>query len=503
MRCPDVATGPRLPAHPSGRVRTRTSCSASLVLVITVLVVAPAGGQIPALRPERSAPDLVLEREDWLGFEPMSLEDLLAHFAGIVVARRGGLGSLAYVNLAGSVPGRVRLVVDGIEYDEPEFAWPRLFTIQVSGIERIELHRTEDPARLEIWTRQPESKAPVTEIDLARGDLVTRTRRVQLLTPRRSWRVGWRYEELLRGPHDFRAGPGSSTPDQLGRYDGRGVWLEAELVRPSGESLLLRFHDFADNAHGSFQNSEDFTSTSRVLNSIRWDRAVGRTGMLLDVSYLAWDRNRQVDGRLQKVTEARGRLALDLDLPGNDAWSSEFRIRAADVKGESSEDASRVRNAHRRYDVGVRAARSGRLHWHTWAGLHRHGDLGTTWSSRVRVEMQRGSWSGHAQAGRGVSFAGSGEVQDETGTRPGISVSGGLERRGLRTRWSVIGYHKHLENSSTAARLFFPELGGGPEDISGLLGTAAWRLTGTRSAFGLEASCAWTPWVDGDRGGRR
>jgi hypothetical protein len=93
---------------------------ARLGLIAAALAPAAAPAQVTPLQTPDPGADLVLVREDWIGLAPLSLEDVLARLAGVTISRRGGLGSPDFLNIAGALPGRVRVRVDGVDAEQPE-----------------------------------------------------------------------------------------------------------------------------------------------------------------------------------------------------------------------------------------------------------------------------------------------------------------------------------------------------------------------------------------------
>ena len=481
----------------------RLVCGAGVAVAATALAVAVAAAAVGSLRTADPGADVVLERDAWIGLEPLGLETVLARLAGVTIARRGGLGSPDYLNVAGSLVGRVQVRVDGIDATQPEFAWPDLFAIPLQAIERIALHRSTDPVLLEIWTRRPETGVPITEIDLGRGDLVTRTRRVGFWTPPRSWWVGVLYDELLRGLDDFRPDREAPPPDNLGSSNGRSRAVEVGFRRPSGETLRLRYADFTANANGSYADVSDFTHTGLQQNSLRYERGFGALEGVLDLTYQEWDRSRRVDGAREDVTESRAQLGLDLDLPHGERHRAGLRIRAADVRGARAGGDAPLRAAAQAVDVELHGTHSGRLQASWWLGGHGHEGLASGWSARAHLLWPHGAWELHAQGGRGFAYAGWGEARaaDDPGTRPGALVAGGVRRSGKTMALELSGYFKDLTHQSTSTAFFFPLLGSGPRRIAGALGEAELRVSAAHLDGTLAAQLAWTPWTAGDRGG--
>jgi hypothetical protein len=121
-------------------------CSAVVVAAAPALL--PA--QVPGLGGPPAAADLVLRRADFIQLELMTLEDLLREQAGIAIGRAGGLGSPELLNVAGSLDGRVELVVDGVLIAFPELEWPRLHAVQLAMVDSVAIWRAMDPARIAV-----------------------------------------------------------------------------------------------------------------------------------------------------------------------------------------------------------------------------------------------------------------------------------------------------------------------------------------------------------------
>ena len=467
-----------------------------------MLLVAPGplAAQVTPLEPGLSAPDLVLERADWIALEPLSLEELLRTRAGVVVSRRGGMGSIEFVQLGGSGPGRLRVLLNGVEMTEPELEWPRLYTLQVSLLQRLELQRTTDPAVLSLWTRESEVDAPQADFDLSRGGLETRTRRVQFFTPRRAQSALLSYEELLREQNDFRAVRPGPPDDGFGSYSGRSLLLRVDLRRAGDQLLRLQHERFNDESHGGVGSGGEFARSVYQQSSLRWELPALGAHVILDLAHQVWDRHRTLGLDAQRVSEARTRAALDVALPARGAWSEWLRLRAAETAGERELAGSFERRTEERSDAELQARRAGRIECTAWGGVHHHGRRGAAWSARFRAALARGAWLADAQVGRGVSFPGWGETAS-TEIRSGLYASLGIGRRGERARLHVSAYSKHEDAGSSGGELFFPVYGSGPRRLHGLLAEAGVEKRGGRRRARLDASLSWTPYARGDRSG--
>ena len=476
----------------------------AVFLTVVVASAGPGSAQIAPLATPAPGADQTLERDALLAFEPLSLEDVLRRLVGVAVSRRGGVGSLEYLDVQGTPSGRIQLSLDGIDLLEPELAFPRLAAIPIAAVQRIQVFSSTDPVRIEVWTRRHTSDVAATEIDLARGDVETRVRRLQLLLPPRWWWVGMRYDEWLRGPEDFRPQPRTLPPDALGAYDNRGRSLVFGFERPGGEGLRVLLADDFDNAHGSYESVDETTGANRVLGSLRWWRPLAGWDLVADVSQQAWERARGFASGTQAITETHAQLGVDVTRTPATGWGGAVRLRAGDVDGTRTGVAPGIeQHRHQRYDGEAQWGHAGSLAWNAWAGVHHRTDVGTEWSTRLHLQWQRGAWVVQAQGGRGATFAGWGEIRAtaDDGRRSGVYAGGGVRRAGERTTFGVSGSRKHQARRSERAPLLFPLLGEGPEDLTTVAAEAAWQSGSASTPWGLDAHVAWTPQVTGARGG--
>ena len=462
-----------------------------------------ARAQVAPLQSPDAGADQVLEREQLLAFEPLSLEDVVRHLIGVAVSRRGAVGSLEYINIAGATSGHVMLSLDGIDLAEPELAFPRLYALPLAAVERIQVFRSTVPARIEIWTRRSQAKASASEIDLGRGDVETRVRRVQFLLPPRAWWVGMRYDELLRGRDDFRSAPTTQAPLSFGAYDGRGRSLVFGFEREGGERVRVFVADAFDNAHGSYESLDETTGSSRVLGSVRWAKPLGEWDLVLDLSQQAWERVRGFASGTQNITETQGRFGVDLVHDASAGLRGALRLRAADVEGERIGTPDTTGARYQRYDAEVHLGTSGPIGWNVWAGMHRRNDLRDEWSARAQLEWRRAAWSAALQGGRGVSFAGWGETRTagDDGVRAGTYANAALRRKGEMSSFALAATAKHFEALGDATALLFPELGRGPEEVAALFTDAGLHVLGGAWPWRVDARVSWLPEVRGDRGG--
>ncbi len=483
------------------RVGRAVACAGATLGVLLCAGVARA--QVAPLFAPDAGADEILEREQLLAFEPLSLEDVLRHLIGVVVSRRGAVGSLEYINVAGGTSGRCLLSLDGIDLAEPELAFPRLYALPLAAVERIQVFRSTVPARIEIWTRRSQATATATEIDLGRGDIETRVRRVQFLLPPRSWWVGMRYDELLRGKDDFRPASTTAAPTSFGAYDGRGRSLAFGFEREGGERVRVFVADAFDNAHGSYESLDETTGSSRVLGSVRWWRPLGPWDLVLDVTQQGWERVRGFASGRQSITESQGRFGADLVRNSSTGLRGALRLRATDVEGERAGTAGALDARFQRYDAEAHLGSDGRIGWNAWAGVHRRSDLTQEWSARAAFEWRRGSWSSELQGGRGVAFAGWGEARTagDDGVRAGSYANAALRREGAWSSFALAATAKHFEALGDATALFFPQLGRGPEDLAALFADAGLHVLAGAWPWRVDTRLSWLPHVQGDRSG--
>jgi hypothetical protein len=476
---------------------------ASVVLALGLFVVPlVTTADIGPLSPEGETADLVLERADWVGFAPLSLEELLRHFAGIHFARRGGLGAPQFATVLGSVTGHIQVVLDGVEMNEVDTNWSRFFGIPVSHIERILVHRTEDPVRIEIWTRPSRESRPVTDIDVARGTSVTRTRRLRFTTPERPVQASLHYEELLRGVQEFRVDPQSDT-GALGSYAGRGRWIDGLLLRPNEDHLRFRHFDFVDDSNGSYESSEDATHTRRIQNSLRWTTSLLGRRLVLDLTNLTWDRSRTLTTGTTRWTDTRNSVGGDWRMVSGERLQVQARLRGWSASTMQDPGPQGRLSRARQWDAGVDVRAGKRLQWQASGAVHDHQRHGTSWSGRLGASWRGDLWSASAAVGRGVSFAGTtaDAASGDTGLAVGHSASAGVQRQGEHMQIGVRLWGKDFDGRLPVTQGLFPLLGAGPDRVGGAMAEARWDASHRNWRMGLGAQISWVPWVDGERGG--
>jgi len=474
---------------------------------IGMLLLAAAGGaaMVPAsgraavvpLVSDSLATGVVLDRDDWAAWEPLTLAELLERLAGVTLAARGGLGSTTLVNITGSVAGRVVLFLDGIALNEPELEWPRISALPLVRVERVEIDRGCDPAIVRVWSRDPARVlSPRADFDMGRGGLETRSRRVAFTTPPRALSVALDYDEILRG---FETFSGIETPS-LGRpegaFDQRQLGVRITLRRPDDETVQVSHARGNANAHGSFAAADDVESQVWVRNGLRWQREVHGAGFMVDVGHQAWDRDRKREGVRDAVTEARTTAAVDVYLPERGGWQPALRARAAQTTG----DRGSLHHEHGAQEVEVRARRPGMLRLEAAASGHHDARAGTDWGAHGRAIMRRGTWEWEARASRDVGFSGWG-VPGPTSVRVGHGVVAGVARNGARGRIALESFAKWMEGGAAEIPVEFPYVAGSPETQTGVLIDAAQALGSARWGADLSASGAWMPPARGGTAG--
>jgi hypothetical protein len=471
---------------------------AAAVVALVCLQVAAAGAQIPPLLPDGSPPEVVLHRDDWLVRAPLSLEELLLRVAGVGAARSGGLGAPEILELAGSTNGRIQLVIDGVDFSEPDFAWPRVVPVPIGVIDSVEVVRTTDPARIAVWTRRAATEAPLVDVDLARGDLGTRTRRAQFVTPPRAIEVELVYEELLRSGDEFRPGPLTVSEPNLGRYTGRS--LVARIGLHKGEDTVgITYHEGREDSDGSVASQTDRTHSDRAGGGLRWDRPLGSGHLFLDAGHLAWRRATRVGGVDSDPSDARTHAAIDLALPALGAWNPWVRLRHATTSGDATLPGQR----HARFDqqrAEVQASRPGPLRFDLWGGAARDDRAGATWSARAQATLVRGRFELSARAAREAMFGGWDEP-DSTLLRTALHGAASVGWRTARWDLEAGAFAKDIDGGGTAGALV-PGAGPGPWRIAGGLGTGTYRTAWGPWAVLAVGSLAWTPELQGDPSGR-
>lgn len=441
--------------------------------------------------------DLVLRRGDWIALEPLSLAELLRGAAGVSIARMGGLGSLEFLHVAGSTNGRIRIFLDGDEIGEPEFEWPRLQLVQMSMVERVEIRRTSDPVRIEIWTREATGAAPRADFDLGRGTLSTRTRRAQLFTPPRRLSVTLSYEELLRGEEEFRSVPLGEAAAEFGAYDMRSLLVRLELRRAADEMLRVEHQRFNDNAHGSALTVSDVFRANWVRNRLVWRRPWSSAQLEVDVGQSAWDRDRTVGGSSVAAGDARTHAAIGIER-ADSAWTAGARTRFVEMTGDYLAGGAQQRRSFWRSEVEARAERLGIWCFGGTLGAHRDERAPATWSGTLHGGRKGSVWDAGLEVGRGIAFAG---VAEAGGIRSGEHVAATLGRRTSHTEARASAYAKRMHHGTHAVATFFPDAGAGPTRVAGLLLEASLHRGGGRRNGLVGISTAWTPHLRGDRGG--
>jgi hypothetical protein len=465
------------------------------------LTAAPAvrAGMLAPLVPDQDRPDLVLRRVDWIEREPQTLEDLLRWVTGFAIARSGGQGSAEMLSGLGSVNGRIQLAVNGIEITSPELEWPRLHAVPLGMVDRIEIFRCREPARIAVWLREPITNAAAADFDVGRGSVESRTRRVQLLTPERVLAVTAAYDEVLRGDEDFRTDISSPPRPELGAFDDRTQLVRIDLRRRDDVVRLSHLRDNT-NTHGSFQNQADVWHADAVRTDLRWDREDEAMRWALVVGHQAWDHQRTIAGASGPLREARTHAALDIGRSG--AWTTWLRLRTALASGDgraTGNDAASLdyRQHAAEFEVGNP---NGLIAWTAHAGIADDARAEAEVVGGARAETNAGPFRLALEGGHGVRYAGYGAAGDEA-RRRGEYASATLRHLSGTLDLQAQAFTKHLRDRRRATGAFFPGSGGGPERMSGGIVEARWVHAVSNWRFRVVAGSAWIPDVEGDPAG--
>jgi hypothetical protein len=241
-------------------------------------------------------------------------------------------------------------------------------------------------------TRHPTDPAPTVDIDLGRGSLVSRTRRVQLFTPPRALTLGVVYDEVLRSGDEFRGAPTIDTASDLGAYDNRSLLVRIGLQH-GDDRLQVEHLELEDHSHGSFASQQDLYATRSGRNALRWTRPLGIAWMQLDFGHQAWDHDRRQSGVVSTVSEARTDAALDLALPGPEP-DQHAAAAPSDDHRRSSRLVRAGAGARRAHPPGCRARKSRTrcgLESGLRAGVHRLEGAQRSSGAAKRVARCRGA----------------------------------------------------------------------------------------------------------------
>jgi hypothetical protein len=461
------------------------------------LLAAPAWTQIVPLAPDAAEPDVVLRRADWAGLEPLTLEDLLRRVPGVVLARSGGLGSLEFVQVLGSQNGRVQISLDGVEITSPELEWPRLQAMALGGLDRVEIFRTTDPARIALWTHTPERGAPSADLDLARGGVGTRTRRVQFYTPERTLSASVTYDEVLRDDEDFRAVPGFDAPPFFGAFTDRQLGVRIDLGRGTDHVQLSHWRQDS-NTHGDLRADTDRVSTGANRTHLRWEHPVGAARLLVDVGHHSWDEPREIAAVDRSVRSGRSDAGLDFGWSHPDAWSLWLRTRVTEASADGISLARPVATRVRRQQAEAEIGRGGPWRFSITAGAHHDGRTAVDWSATARTAVDIGAWTLAASGGREIQFGG---LVSPVAIRRGEHAQVELRRHSHDMDWRLQGFAKRLQDRDAGAVAVFTATGKGPQQLAGGLTELGVHTDGSRWFGGVGVGGDWIPHVTGDRAG--
>lgn len=455
---------------------------------------APAAGT-----PASITPDVVLRRADWIVYEPLDAEDLLRRVAGVVLVRNGGAGSLEFMGLLGSASGRIQMTLDGLEITDAEAALPRLLAIPLGMIDRIEIFRSTEPARIAFYSRESSEPQPAVDVDLTRGSFGERTRRVQFFTPQRTVTLGLSYDEALRDDEDFRTDRSLDPLPGLGAADERSLVARLDLQGQVDRVRLTHWRTNA-NAHGTLFAEADELPLQAVRTRLRWERPWTRLRSVVEVAHQAWDESRVLNATPRGLRSARTTAALDVGTAGDGAWSAWLRARG----DETSADGVPLRGAvvHRRVraeHAELTVGRTGALRFAAAGGAHHDARRRTTWSASGSVGAVGEVWSLTARGGHGVQFAGVARV-DSVARRGDHAVVELVRRRpGLEMR--LQGFAKRFQDRFAAGELAWDLDGPGLQRAAGAAFDMTWTRAGRRFLAGAQTSAAWVPHRNGDPGG--
>ncbi len=468
-----------------------------VALGVTGAFVSLAAAQIVPLAPNAAVPDVVLRRADWLGLEPLTLEDLLRRVPGVVIARSGGMGNLEFVQVLGSQNGRVQITLDGVEITSPELEWPRLQAMALGAVERVEVFRTTDPARIALWTHTPERGAPSADLDLGRGGVGTRTRRVQFYTPERTLTASLTYDEVLRDDEEFRTVPGLDPPPQFGAFADRQLGVRIDLGRGTDRVQLAHWRQDS-NAHGDLRADTDHVSTGANRTHLRWDRPVGSARLLVDVGHHSWDEPREIAAADRSLRSGRSDAALDFGWSHPDAWSLWLRARVTEATADGISLVRPIDIRVRRQQAEAEFGHGGVWRFSVTGGAHHDGRAPVDWSATAGTAVDIGAWTVSASGGREVQFGG---LVSPVAIRRGEHAQLDFAHHAPILDLRLQGFAKRLQDRDAGALAVFPGTGKGPQQLAGGLADIDVHGDGKRWFGGAGGGGAWIPHLTGDRAG--
>ena len=123
------------------------------------------------------------DREALRAYHGFSLIELLERIPGLVLTRTGAFGMPMGTSVLGTGGGRVRVIMDGYEYDPLEGPTHDLQRIDLVDVAYLRVHRRPDEILLEIDRFRLEDAAPFTEVEAGTGDFRSRILRAFFSRP--------------------------------------------------------------------------------------------------------------------------------------------------------------------------------------------------------------------------------------------------------------------------------------------------------------------------------
>jgi outer membrane receptor protein involved in Fe transport len=366
-----------------GKEGMRGFCAALSVMMF----LAVDGGTAPADSLSFPGDVLVITRDDLSEYNIHTLDDIIRLVPGAAVWRKGPPASEGALMLDGRSPRGVLILLNGEPVTDP-FDLDQLDNfIPFSRLERIEVHYRASPflsgdisaaAAINVVLEDGGRPAPSSELEFTFGRGNRRARRIWFSTPRAEIGGMIAYDEYLQDEFESYI---TDPYRKLGRYDGRSVLLELDLLRGAGQGMRLRLHKYEDTYVGTVY------STSEDLRYDGYDAGLGYRRGGLDLSI----RQRVVN--LSRLGTRRSALLLG----GLLRWSGSFRGLDGRVflSGERSSFDLLIRSAAiepsmHRVEGGIQAVwnTGPNLRWHTGfyggeqseIGAYIAGEAGLSWS---------------------------------------------------------------------------------------------------------------------------
>ncbi len=378
------------------------------------------------------------DSEALLSTRALTLAELVSLAPGINLLRGGDYGSPNTVVAFGAAGGGVRLFWDGFEMWPLDSSVPDLSRVGLAGLDRVRVERRMGALRIEIFSRQPLTPEPFTQVEVGTGDLRT---------------------NILRGtfanPHTL----GGALTVALDRLDTRGPGLD-EVGSVSGVTLRYGIHK--GNRGG-------------LVAEIR------RYSPKIDVEGLPGERTRS-----DVVLRGRWRFGESLTLDG--VYGTSSLSSPEDSEGNVEFDESRRQ-------VGLRAGLERGLFWGNAGGRLLGGDglpdwsseatVGGTWPGKIAVEA---GWQQDDWDGEGASVA---RASARTESFYGLSLFGSYED-GTWGVSDVHGYHEFQALTQVLDTATTLDLSDPPDPPTlRLTERTGIRLGGSYEWRGIRLSGAW------------